>query len=72
MSDNQQERLELLNTKRRRLNVLERQAAQYGRDCPAHIILEIEDLRTEVANLEGQLGLSVSEPSITLPKESQA
>jgi hypothetical protein len=42
----------LLETKRRRLQALELQAAQYGKDCPAHIMIEIEDLRKEIENLK--------------------
>jgi len=52
MSEEQQHIADLLNVKRGRLRVLELQAARYGGECPAHIILEIEDLRKEIAGLE--------------------
>jgi hypothetical protein len=42
----------LLQVKQRRLEVLERQQALYGIDTPAHITLEIEDLRQEIAGLD--------------------
>jgi small GTP-binding protein len=41
----------LLDAKRQRLNVLETQAASYGLECPAHITVEIENLRKEIQNL---------------------
>ena len=46
---------ELLTAKRRRLQVLELQAAKYGISVPPHITIEIEDLRQEIADLEARL-----------------
>jgi RNA polymerase sigma factor (sigma-70 family) len=42
---------ELADVKQGRLRVLERQAARYGIDCPAHITMEIEDLQKEIKQL---------------------
>jgi hypothetical protein len=42
----------LLATKRRRLNLLEQQAAQKGYNAPPEVVMEIEDLRAEIAALE--------------------
>jgi CHAT domain len=42
----------LLSIKRRRLNVLQLQAARYGIDTPPHVTIEIEDLTREIAALE--------------------
>jgi hypothetical protein len=41
-----------LATKRRRLNLLEQQAARKGIDAPPDVVMEIEDLRAEIAALE--------------------
>ncbi|MBP1467952.1 formylglycine-generating enzyme family protein [Candidatus Chloroploca sp. M-50] len=38
----------VLTAKRRHLNALELQAAKFGLHCPAHITIEIEDLRREL------------------------
>lgn len=46
---------ELLSAKRRRLQVLEIQEAKYGIAAPAHIVLEIEDLRREIAEMEARV-----------------
>jgi hypothetical protein len=43
---------EILEIKRRRLRELEKQAARYGQDCPAHVSLEIADLHKEIAELD--------------------
>lgn len=48
----------ILDTKRRRLRVLEEQKAQFGNLCPPHIITEIEDLQREIAELTGSLGVA--------------
>ncbi len=45
----------LLATKRRRLQALELQEAQFGISAPPHVTIEIEDLRREIAELEAQL-----------------
>ena len=39
----------------RRLHVLEVQAASFGLTTPPHILLEIEDIRKEIATIEAQL-----------------
>src|SRR5262245_41939076 len=41
----------LLNAKRRRVQILEEQRAQFGLHCPPHIITEIEDLQREITEL---------------------
>lgn len=46
---------ELIVTKKRRLRILEQQAAKYGNECPAHIIMEIEDLQREIKDLRKRL-----------------
>ncbi len=43
---------ELLEMHKRRLHELEKQKAQYGIDAPPHVVLEIEDIRREIAGLE--------------------
>ncbi|MBX0328391.1 formylglycine-generating enzyme family protein [Oscillochloris sp. ZM17-4] len=43
---------DVLTAKRRRLAALELQQARYGIDCPAHIVIEIEDLRREIAHFK--------------------
>jgi hypothetical protein len=55
VGEEQRHLCELLSTKRRRLQVLEVQEAKYGIAAPAHIVLEIEDLRREIADLEAKL-----------------
>jgi hypothetical protein len=49
---------ELLAIKKRRLNVLELQAARYGIDTPPHVTIEIEDLKREIAALKQDLSSS--------------
>lgn len=44
---------EAIEDKRRRLKLLERQQAQHGIQTPPHIVIEIEDLRRELASLPG-------------------
>jgi hypothetical protein len=56
VGDGQKHLRELLTAKRRRLNVLELQAAKYGIAAPPHVTIEIEDLRREIAELEARLG----------------
>lgn len=53
---------DLLKNKRRRLQVLELQAARHGSDAPPHILLEIDDLRQEIATLQLDMG-SISSPN---------
>lgn len=38
----------LIEAKRRRLRILEQQAATFGTACPPHILTEIEDIRVEI------------------------
>ena len=42
----------VLVAKRRRLAILEVQAAQTGYNAPPEVVMEIEDLRKEIAALE--------------------
>jgi len=44
----------ILDIKQKRLRVLETQAARYGIDCPAHIAVEIAELRAEIDRLSNQ------------------
>ena len=44
----------LIATKRRRLQFLELQQARHGSDCPPHILMEIEDIQSEINKLESQ------------------
>jgi len=46
---------ELLKIHKRRVNVLEQQAAKYGINCPPEIKLEIEDLQEQIAHFESNL-----------------
>ena len=48
--------------KRRRLAVLERQAAQYGIDAPPQVVTEIEDLRKEIAGADAMLNPPLGVP----------
>ena len=57
-SDPSHQHLEKLRQNhRRRLNILELQAAKWGElSAPPHLLIEIEDLRTKIAEIEAQLG----------------
>jgi hypothetical protein len=48
---------ELRNTHRQRLYILQRQAAQFGRETPAHIQSEIEETDKTISKLNAQLGV---------------
>jgi chromosome segregation ATPase len=45
----------LRTTNQRRLQVLEKQAAQFGINTPPYIQIEIEDLRVEIEKLDNQI-----------------
>jgi len=45
----------LIRTVTRRLHRLEQKAAEYGRECPVSVEIEIEDLRAELARLVERL-----------------
>src|SRR5688572_4418181 len=47
---------ELRQVKRLRFNVLEQQAARQGYNTPAEVQIELEQLRTEIAGIDAQLG----------------
>jgi hypothetical protein len=49
---------ELLQTNRRRLSLLEKQAAHFGARADPALLMEIEDLRRSIARLEQSLGFS--------------
>lgn len=49
--DEVRHRLGLIETHRRRMRVLEQQAAQFGFQCPPQTLMEIEDLGKEIARL---------------------
>lgn len=68
MDDKQrQEREELLHTHQRRLHELELQAATFGVHTPPHIRTEIEDIRAEISQIEGELGQGVAATGVTIP-----
>jgi hypothetical protein len=46
---------ELLKIHKKRLNVLEEQAAKYGINCPPEIKIEIEDIQEQIARFERNL-----------------
>ncbi len=45
---------ELIKAKTKRLHALEVQRARYGIDVPAHILVEIEDITSEIDSLTGE------------------
>ncbi len=45
----------LIRATKRRLNILEEQAALNGRTCPPEILIEIEDLRRKLEDDQGRL-----------------
>jgi DNA repair exonuclease SbcCD ATPase subunit len=49
----QDQQKRLIEQLKRRLEKLETKRAQYGIDTPAHLLLEIEDLKDEIKQLEG-------------------
>ncbi|HET9224950.1 MAG TPA: hypothetical protein VFO07_20725 [Roseiflexaceae bacterium] len=56
MSHQERERLEkLIQTHRRRLNVLEQQAAVFGINAPPHVLIEMQDTREQIENLNSEL-----------------
>lgn len=55
MSEDREHVRELTNIRKQRLNVLLRQKAVYGLGCPPHILIEIEELRQEVTQLNSQI-----------------
>jgi hypothetical protein len=62
---------ELLSIKRSRLQVLEKQAAYHGIDSPAHILMEIAELRHDAEEIDRKLRnvmkvSPVSQPSDTV------
>jgi len=48
-SDEVEHLQELLKIHKRRVNVLEQQAAKYGINCPPEIKVEIEDIQQQIA-----------------------
>lgn len=76
MKADQEHLTELLSIKRSRLRVLEKQEAYHGVDSPAHVLMEIEELRHEVEEIERQLrnmmkAESASQPSDTITRQGQ-
>lgn len=47
---------ELIAQHRKRLNILELQAARFGIMAPPHITIEIDELKARIAELKGALG----------------
>lgn len=67
MSDNDQAHLESLRRLyKRRLQLLETQAAQFGIYAPTHIQIEIEDTKAKIAEINAQLG----QTEVTAPPTS--
>jgi len=62
---------ELLLLHRRRLRVLEQQAAQYGISAPAHVIIEIEDTQAQIERIKAELDAQITSepPPVTLTEE---
>lgn len=54
-SDEVEQLQELLKIHKKRVNVLEQQAAKYGINCPPEIKIEIEDIRQQIARFERNL-----------------
>lgn len=52
---------------RKRLMVLEEQAARFGYHVPPHIPIEIEELQEKIQQIDIQLGLGMSESGIQSP-----
>src|SRR5690242_18502750 len=50
--DEKEHLFELLRTKERVLRALEIQAAQYSSHAPPHIILQIQDLQSEISDIQ--------------------
>jgi hypothetical protein len=58
MSSDQEHNTELLRIKKKRLQVLEKQAERFGpAHTPAHVEIEIDELRTQIQDLENELGI---------------
>src|SRR6266508_34535 len=51
---------DLLHANQRRLHLLEKQAAQFGAHSDPSLLIEIEDLRHKIANIEQTLDMLVS------------
>lgn len=62
----------LINEKQRRLQKLKDQAARYGISTPPHIIIEIEDIETELTQLQKQLEQTAEKPGNTLTQPTAA
>jgi hypothetical protein len=62
MSDSERQHLEtLIRTHQRHLDIREQQAARYGDlAVPSHIVMEIEDLKEKIAELESKLSTTSS------------
>jgi len=54
-SDEAEHLHELLKIHKKRVNVLEEQAARYGINCPPEIKIEIQDIQEQIARFERQL-----------------
>lgn len=62
----------LLKIYYRRLQVLETQVAQYGIDAPAHIVLEIEDIKEKIQEIEQSQGKETTpEVSVSSSKTTE-
>jgi hypothetical protein len=55
--EEQQQIMALATTHKRRLRVLEEQQALHGADTPPNIVIEIEDITKQIAELDAQLAL---------------
>jgi hypothetical protein len=52
MTDNEAHRKKMLHTQEQRLRVLEEQRTRFGLHCPAHIIVEINEIRSELGLIQ--------------------
>jgi len=55
MTNPREHLLNLKNINLRRLQVLELQAAHFGANVPPHIVLEIEDIKEKISEIDMQL-----------------
>ena len=69
MDNQQRQHLEKVRRNyERRLQVLELQAASFGVSAPPHVLIEIEDIREEIASIDAQLAGS-KQPAPQLPEQ---
>jgi predicted ATPase/uncharacterized protein HemY len=73
MDDEQrQHNKDLLRTHQRRLRVLEQQATTLGHYAPAHLLLDLEDTRAEIARLQATIGSLASDEEAGMARDAGA